>query len=70
MRQLILLRLLAIACSVMPASAQILYGGLLGNVTDKSDAAVSLAEITITNEQTGAIRTSPLPTRESSSSPL
>lgn len=57
MRQLILLRLLAIACSVMPASAQILYGGLLGNVTDKSDAAVSLAEITITNEQTGAIRT-------------
>ena len=40
----------------VPAKAQILYGGLVGNVTDKSDAAVSGAAITVTNQQTGATR--------------
>ncbi len=39
------------------AYGQILYGSLTGNVTDSSDAAVPNAAITITNKQTGAIRT-------------
>jgi len=41
----------------LPSAAQILYGGLLGNVSDKSEAAVPGAAVTVTNEQTGATRT-------------
>ena len=41
----------------MSASAQILYGGLVGNVTDESQAAVPGASVTVTHEQTGAVRT-------------
>ena len=37
-------------------SAQILYGTLLGNVTDGTGAVIPGAEITITNEGTGATR--------------
>lgn len=42
----------------LPASvfAQILYGGLVGNVTDKTEAAIAGAAVTVTNEQTGASR--------------
>ena len=36
--------------------AQILYGSLIGTVTDSSDANVPGANITLTNKQTGAIR--------------
>lgn len=41
----------------VPAAAQILYGGLVGNVTDTTQAAVPGAAVTVTNEQTGATRT-------------
>jgi hypothetical protein len=37
--------------------AQVLYGSLTGTVTDTSDANVPGANITITNKQTGAVRT-------------
>jgi len=39
------------------AAGQILYGGLVGNVTDKTEAAVPGATATATHEQTGAART-------------
>ena len=39
------------------ASAQLLYGGIVGNVTDQSDAAIPGALVTITNTQTNATRT-------------
>jgi hypothetical protein len=40
-----------------PAAAQILYGGLVGNVTDESGASVPGATVTATNDQTGVSRT-------------
>ncbi len=36
--------------------AQILYGSLTGTVTDSSDANVPGANISLTNKQTGATR--------------
>jgi hypothetical protein len=39
------------------AGAQLLQGALEGNITDASGAAVVGAEVTITNEQTNAVRT-------------
>ena len=39
------------------ASAQILYGSLVGNVSDDSGAAIPGAQVSITNEETGAVRT-------------
>src|SRR5687768_8484116 len=52
---------LFIVCSIVlaayvPARAQILYGGLVGNVTDASDAAVPGAQVTIHHIATGATR--------------
>ncbi|MBM3740594.1 MAG: hypothetical protein FJW39_33010, partial [Acidobacteria bacterium] len=49
--------LLLLSLAAVPACAQLLYGSLLGNVMDKSGAAVAGAEVTVTNEQTGAART-------------
>ena len=37
--------------------AQVLYGSLLGNVRDQSDAAVSGATVTVTHKETGQVRT-------------
>ncbi|MBL8226966.1 MAG: TonB-dependent receptor [Bryobacterales bacterium] len=39
-----------------PASAQSLYGGLVGTVTDKSGAVVPGAPVTLTNPQTQTVR--------------
>src|SRR5262245_48356562 len=48
--------LLAAFAVAAPAAAQLLYGGLVGNVTDKSDATVPAASVIVTSEQTGASR--------------
>src|ERR1700679_1662153 len=59
-------RLLALACSVflclpslltVPASAQTLFGSLVGTVTDAGGAAVADATVKITNLQTNDQRT-------------
>ena len=55
-RHLLILVLLAGAC-VQSASGQILYGQLIGNVTDPSEAAVVGATVTITNRSTNQSRT-------------
>jgi outer membrane receptor protein involved in Fe transport len=52
-RLLAILVLLALAA---PASAQILYGSIVGTVTDQTDAVVPKATVTITNRATGASR--------------
>ena len=51
---MIALSLSVLAC--VPASAQILYGGLVGNVTDATDAAVPGAVVTIHHTDTGVSR--------------
>ena len=40
-------------CLVPTARAQVLYGSLTGNVTDNSGAALSGAQVTAVNTQTG-----------------
>src|SRR5690242_8346283 len=47
---------LCLLTTAAPAAAQILYGVLVGNVTDKTQAAVAGATVTVTNEQTGSSR--------------
>ena len=42
--------------SIEPAYSQILYGGLVGNVSDESGAAIPGAQINITHDETGATR--------------
>src|SRR5207302_10674337 len=41
-----------------PASAQVLYGSLVGNVTDPNGAVVPGAAVTATNQNTGVAKTS------------
>ncbi len=48
--------ILLLALSPAQATAQILYGGLIGNVTDESGGAIPGAMVSITHEQTGAAR--------------
>jgi hypothetical protein len=52
--------LLLVASTVLvgprQAAAQVLYGSLVGNVKDPSDAAVAGASITLTNRSTGIVR--------------
>jgi hypothetical protein len=50
------LLLLALSGATSPAVAQVLYGSLVGNVTDESHAPVPGATITITHTGTGASR--------------
>jgi hypothetical protein len=40
------------------ASAQVLYGSLIGDVTDPTGAAIGKAKVTITNRETGYVRDS------------
>src|SRR5882724_10971607 len=47
---------LLLASNASPAFSQILYGGLVGNVRDASDAAVAGAGVTVTNSQTNQSR--------------
>lgn len=54
LRALLLLAILWVSGSV--ASAQVLYGSVTGNVTDKSGAFVTSASVTVRNQDTGAIR--------------
>src|SRR2546428_235089 len=48
--------LLALCGPPSPASAQVLYGSLVGNVTDETGAAIPGAMVTITHRETGASR--------------
>jgi len=52
------LLLLALACglSVRPISAQVLYGSVIGTVTDPSSAVVPGAKVTVTSKDTGSSR--------------
>ena len=51
-----LLPLLLLFSVANPVSAQILYGSIVGKVTDPSRAAVAGAKVTITNKVTGFSR--------------
>jgi len=41
------------ALAIHPAKAQVLYGSVVGTVTDQSDAAIPSATITLTSKETG-----------------
>jgi hypothetical protein len=47
---------LAVGLLVQPAEAQVLYGSLVGTVTDQTEAVVPRAAIAITNKATGGTR--------------
>jgi hypothetical protein len=51
-----LLALFALATVTSPAAAQVLYGSLVGNVTDSSGAAVPSAKVKLTQQQTNLMR--------------
>src|SRR5688572_17436168 len=52
------LLLLIVSLSFSPSTclAQVLYGSLVGNVTDESQGAIGGAEVTITNKETNLTR--------------
>src|SRR5438034_7220934 len=52
----VILALVAVCASPPGLSAQVLYGSLVGNVTDESGAAIPGATVTITHRETGASR--------------
>jgi hypothetical protein len=52
----LLAMLLTLGLTSSLASAQVLYGSLVGNVTDQNGAAVPGATVTITNKGTGQVR--------------
>src|SRR5215471_747666 len=51
-----MLALLGAGVLVQPASAQVLYGSVVGTIEDQSGAVVPNATVTITNKQTGVTR--------------
>src|SRR4051812_10905521 len=58
MKQSVLATLLAVACVAFGAQAfaQERFGGIVGTVTDESGGVMPGATITITNKETGAVR--------------
>ncbi|PYR57294.1 MAG: hypothetical protein DMF91_19840, partial [Acidobacteria bacterium] len=52
----VILALVAVCASPPGLSAQVLYGSLVGNVTDETGAAIPGAMVTITHRETGASR--------------
>ena len=50
------LALLALCGWPTPAGAQVLYGSLVGNVTDETGASIPGATVTITHRETAASR--------------
>jgi hypothetical protein len=56
MKSLRILPLLALTAATQPIQAQILYGSLTGNVTDRTGAAVPAAKIDALNVATGIAR--------------
>jgi hypothetical protein len=52
-----MIALFALLLSFSAASAQVLYGSLTGTVADKTGAVVPYLTVTVTNEGTGAVRT-------------
>src|SRR6266566_2812482 len=55
-RTFLALTLFVFLAAIPTASAQILYGSLVGNVKDASDAIVAGASVAITNTQTNQTR--------------
>src|SRR5579872_589515 len=51
--------LIGLFCSVAagPMNAQVIYGSVIGTITDQSDAVVPSAAVTLTNRETGVART-------------
>ena len=54
--RLLLPALLLVFLSAIPSTAQVLYGSLVGNVTDETGAALPGANVTITHRETRASR--------------
>jgi len=52
----VILPALLCGVGVRPASAQVLYGSVVGTVTDQSDSAVPKARATLTSKETGTSR--------------
>src|SRR2546425_533474 len=55
-RAVVVLSLLLAGLAVQPASAQVLYGSIVGTVTDQSNAVVPSATVSITNTGTNQVR--------------
>ncbi|MCL6507399.1 MAG: carboxypeptidase-like regulatory domain-containing protein, partial [Bryobacteraceae bacterium] len=55
-RLILVVWVIAAAICLRPAEAQVLYGSIVGTVTDQSDAVVPQATVTITSRETGMSR--------------
>ncbi|MFN3323207.1 MAG: carboxypeptidase-like regulatory domain-containing protein, partial [Bryobacteraceae bacterium] len=55
--RVVLVAVALLVTAPLPAFAQNLYGSLVGNVVDASQAAVAGATVTVTSVETGAVRT-------------
>ncbi|HKN83634.1 MAG TPA: carboxypeptidase-like regulatory domain-containing protein, partial [Pyrinomonadaceae bacterium] len=56
-RSLPLTLICAVLLAAIPVAAQVLYGSLVGNVTDPNGAAIAGARVEITNVATGTVTT-------------